>query len=195
MATATTILFTAEQTATIIGRAWKDPSFKQALLENPASALAQFLDFHLPPGFSLTVAEETATALYFVLPASAEAANNRDRPAIEAQIVARALHDGAFREALLADPTAALQEHFGMFLPETITVRVCEESATRRYLVLPLDPSSAVEEHEMTDLELMTVAGGGRTYRPNLPSCQVVNGMGRAPAKPTLAMRRRAQRC
>src|SRR4051812_31482258 len=105
---------TPELTAQVIGRAWKDPIFKQALLENPAGALAQFLDFHLPPGLSLTVAEETAAALFIVLPASAEAANNRDRPAIEAQIVARTLHDAAFREALLAEPAGALQQAFGM---------------------------------------------------------------------------------
>jgi hypothetical protein len=184
---------TREFTAQVIGRAWKDPIFKQALLENPASALAQFLDFQLPPDLSLTVAQETATTLYIVLPASAEAANNHDRPAIEAQIVARAQSDAAFREALIADPAGALQQAFGMHLPSTITVHVLVETPTTYYLVLPLDPTAAVAEHELSDLELMTVAGGGRTYRPGNPNCQLGGGSSRS--NYGISMRRRPQRC
>jgi hypothetical protein len=187
-------LLTRELSAQLIGRAWKDPIFKQALLENPAGALAQFLDFQLPPGLSLTVVEETATALYIVLPTSAEAANHRDRPAVEAQIVARALHDAAFRRALLADPAGELQQAFGMHLPSTMTVQVLVETPTTSYLVLPLDPTPALAERELSDLELMTVAGGGRTYRPGDPGSQ--NGdtsSSRTTKKKTLI--RRAQRC
>jgi hypothetical protein len=187
-------LLTHELTAQLIGRAWKDPIFKQALLENPAGALAQFMDFQLPPGLNLTVVEETATALYIVLPIGAEAASQRDRPAIEAQIVARALHDGAFRQALLADPAGALQQAFGMHLPSTITVHVLVETPTISYLVLPLDPTPALAERELSDLELMTVAGGGRTYRPGDPGSQNGNtSNSRTTKKKTLI--RRVQRC
>lgn len=184
---------TREFRAQVIGRAWKDPIFKQALLENPASALAECLDFQLPAGLSLTVAQETATTLYIVLPASAEAANNRDRPASEAQIIARALHDATFREALLADPASALQQAFGMHLPSTITVHVLVEAPTTSYLVLPLDPTPAVSERELSDLELMTVAGGGRTYRPGDPGSQ--SGGGKMTRTTSKTMSRRAQRC
>jgi hypothetical protein len=187
-------LLTRELTAQLIGRAWKDPIFKQALLEDPAGALAQFLDVQLPPGLHLTVVEETATTLYIVLPANAEAANHRDRPAAEAQIVARALHDAAFRQALLADPAGALQQAFGMHLPSTMTVHVLVETLTTSYLVLPLDPTPALAERELSDLELMTVAGGGRTYRPGDPGSQ--NGVltnARTTKKKDLL--RRAQRC
>jgi hypothetical protein len=193
MATRSAAFLTRELIAQVVGRAWKDPLFKQALLEKPANALAQFLDFQVPAGLSLTVAEETATVLYIVLPDGIEAANNRDRPASEAQIVARALHDAAFREALLADPAATLQQAFGMHLPSTMTVHVLVETPTTYYLVLPLDPTAAVAERELSDLELMTVAGGGRTYRPGNPGCQEITGMGRTTK--SLTMRRRAQRC
>jgi hypothetical protein len=193
MATRADAFFTREFTAQVIGRAWKDPIFKQALLENPAGALAQFMDFQLPPGLSLTVAQETATTLYIVLPASAEALNNRDRPAVEAQIVARALHDATFREALLADPAGALQQAFGMHLPSTITVQVLVETPTTHYQVLPLDPTAAVTEHELSDLELMTVAGGGRTYRPSNPACAKTSASSRT--SKNSGMRQRAQRC
>lgn len=186
-------LLTRELSAQLIGRAWKEPLFKQALLENPAGALARFMDFRLPPGHSLTVVEETATTLYIVLPASAEATDSRDRPAVEAQIVARALHDATFRQALLADPAGALQQAFGMHLPSTMTVQVLLETPTTFYLVLPLDPTPALAERELSDLELMTVAGGGRTYRPGDPNCQAVNGPQRTSQSPM--MRRRVQRC
>jgi hypothetical protein len=186
-------LLTRELSAQLIGRAWKDPIFKQALLEDPAGALAQFMDFQLPPGLRLVVVEETATTLSIVLPASAEAADRRERPAIEAQIVARALHDAAFCQTLLADPAGALQQAFGMHLPSTMTVQVLVETPTTAYLVLPLDPTPATAERELSDLELMTVAGGGRTYRPGDPGCQEITGMGRTTKKQ--ALRRRAQRC
>jgi hypothetical protein len=186
-------LLTRELSAQLIGRAWKDPIFKQALLENPAGALGQFMDFQLPSGLDLVVVEETATTLSLVLPASAEAAEGRERPAIEAQIVARALHDATFRQALLVDPAGALQHAFGMHFPSTMTVQVLEETPTTAYLVLSLDPTPALAERELSDLELMTVAGGGRTYRPGDPGCQEVTGMQRSTK--TNGMRRRAQRC
>jgi hypothetical protein len=187
-------LLTRELTAQLIERAWKDPIFKQALLENPAGALGQFMDFQLPSGLDLMVVEETATTLALVLPASAEAAEGRERPAIEAQIVARALHDATFRQALLVDPAGALQQAFGMHLPSTMTVQVLEETPTTAYLVLPLDPTPALAEHELSDLELMTVAGGGRTYRPGDPGSQDGStSNSRTTKKKTLI--RRAQRC
>ena len=64
--------------------------------------------------------------------------------------------DPAFREALLADPRAALSDATGVQIPDFVTVTVHEESLTDVHLVIP---AAAGDEIAEEDLEL--VAGGG----------------------------------
>ena len=80
-----------------------------------------------------------------------------------AAIVARALEDDAYREALLVNPKAAIQQAFGKELPLGLEVRVVEESPTVVYLVLP--PKPVVE---LRDGDLDAVAGGFAAPK-NLP--------------------------
>src|SRR6185437_8010368 len=80
---------------------------------------------------------------------------------MQEQVIARALKDPAFRQALLANPRAVLAEEYHVHLAEQVTLRVLEEPPNTFTLVLP-----AVEEAllELSDAELEGVSGGEIIY-------------------------------
>lgn len=82
------------------------------------------------------------------------------REDIDAAITERIATDPTFREALLADPRAALTALSGMSIPDSIRITVHQESPTDIHLVVPAD--STLSE---TDLEL--VSGGIDWYSDN----------------------------
>jgi hypothetical protein len=82
------------------------------------------------------------------------------RTEIERRIVQRSLQDDAFRQRLLADPRAAVEEELGTRLPEEVRVVAVEETADTAYLVLPPGASPSGETGELSDRELEAVAGG-----------------------------------
>lgn len=73
----------------------------------------------------------------------------------EAQIIARAMVDSAYRQALLADPRVILEKEIGLSLPETLRVIVHEETSSSWHIVLP-----APATNELSDESLDQVAGG-----------------------------------
>jgi hypothetical protein len=73
-----------------------------------------------------------------------------------AKIVAHAWKDARFKEKLLKNPKAALQE-MGMDIPENLEVRVIEEKANSMTFVLPTAPAKA---RELSEQELQKLAGG-----------------------------------
>lgn len=75
------------------------------------------------------------------------------RAEIDDLITARLAADPAFREALLADPRAALSAAAGVEIPDSVTITVHEESLTDVHIVVPAGDRIAED-----DLEL--VAGG-----------------------------------
>jgi len=88
----------------------------------------------------------------------------RTRDELEAQIVARAWADEAFRERLKTDPHAAVAEETGFLIPEAIEVEVVEETPEKGYLVIPLNRVAISEE------QLEAASGGlcaGEGYPPN----------------------------
>ena len=87
------------------------------------------------------------------------------RAEVERRLVERSLQDEEFRQRLLADPKAAVEEELGIQLPAEVQVRVVEETADTIYLVLP-SASPAGEGRELSDRELEEVAGGGDTSYP-----------------------------
>ena len=66
-----------------------------------------------------------------------EASGGGVRSEVERRLVQRSLEDESFRQRLLEDPRAAVEEELGTQLPESIEVRMVEESAQTIYLVLP----------------------------------------------------------
>ena len=89
-----------------------------------------------------------------------DAIGGGDRTALEQRIVQRSLDDDAFRQQLLADPRAAVEQELGTQLPSGIRVQVVEESADTVFLVIPLSSQAGGDEGELSDSELASVAGG-----------------------------------
>jgi hypothetical protein len=82
-----------------------------------------------------------------------------ERAEMERRLIQRGLEDESFRQTLLADPRAAIEEELGTRLPDDITVVAVEETANNIYLVLP--QAAEQGEGELSDRDLEGVAGGG----------------------------------
>lgn len=59
------------------------------------------------------------------------------------QVIEKAWTDSNFKKKLLADPKAAIQEAFGVAIPDEYQLQVLEETDDTLYLVLPQSPASA----------------------------------------------------
>lgn len=66
--------------------------------------------------------------------------SNRNGPDIEG-IIQRAWADSTFRERLLANPKAVIEDALGVTLPDEVNVYIHEESDTDIHLVLPRRPA------------------------------------------------------
>jgi hypothetical protein len=81
------------------------------------------------------------------------------RAEMERRLVQRSLEDDAFRQRLLEDPKAAVEQELGTRPPEDVRVVAVEETAQTIYLVLP-SASPLGEGGKLSDQELEAVAGG-----------------------------------
>jgi hypothetical protein len=81
------------------------------------------------------------------------------RAEMERSLINRSLEDEDFRQSLLDDPKGTAEQELGSHLPESIELRVVEESADTIYLVLP-SASPVGEGGELSDEALEAVAGG-----------------------------------
>lgn len=64
---------------------------------------------------------------------------------LKIQIIQKAWEDAAFKAQLLANPKAAINEAFGVEIPDTFEVVAVEETSNKFYLVIPVNPSSLNE--------------------------------------------------
>ena len=96
---------------------------------------------------------------------------------MERTLVQRSLEDDSFRQRLLDDPKATVEQELETQLPEDVEVSVVEESADTIYLVLP-SASPLVEGVELSDRELEEVAGGGTGSLPTCPETCMGNTCG-----------------
>src|SRR5215217_3308085 len=83
------------------------------------------------------------------------------RAEMERSIVQRSIEDEAFRQQLLADPKAAVEQELGTRLPEEVRMVTVEETADTIYLVLPSTPIAGTESGTLSDQQLESVAGAG----------------------------------
>jgi Nitrile hydratase, alpha chain len=80
---------------------------------------------------------------------------------MERRLIERSLQDDAFRQRLLEDPRATMEQELGAKLPADVQITAVEESADTIYLVLPATPMAGREGVELSDRDLESVAGAG----------------------------------
>ena len=78
------------------------------------------------------------------------------RAELDGLIHNRLATDPGFRDALLADPRAAVSKLMGIPIPNSVAIDVHEESLSHVHLVVPAKASTG----ELADNELEQVAGG-----------------------------------
>ena len=61
------------------------------------------------------------------------------RQQLETHLAARALQDPDFRERLLKDPKAAIEQEIGLRFPDGVHISVHEETLNQLHVVLPID--------------------------------------------------------
>ena len=82
------------------------------------------------------------------------------RQEMERRLIEKSVEDEAFRQRLIEDPKAAVEQELGTRLPEDVRVEAVEESADTIYLVLPSTRMAGAEDGALSDRELESVAGG-----------------------------------
>ena len=132
--------------AQVVARAWVDPAYKQRLLEDGTTALAEF-------GFSGSQGEKLTV---------------ENRPAVHNVIVCTLCScypwpvlglpptwykSAAYRSRTVMDPRGVLRE-LGLDLPDDVEVRVWDSNAASRYLVLPERPQGT---EAMSEADLATL--------------------------------------
>ena len=130
--------------ARVVARAWTDPAYKQRLLSDSASALAE-LGIHMD---NLVVVENTRAVHNAVVCTLCSC-----YPWAVLGLPPTWYKEPAYRSRMVIEPRAVLRE-FGLELDGTVEVRVWDSSAEQRYLVLPERPAGT---EGMTEAELATL--------------------------------------
>jgi Nitrile hydratase, alpha chain len=85
------------------------------------------------------------------------------RAEMERRLIEKGLEDESFRQRLIEDPKAAVEQELGTRLPEEVRVVTVEETSDTIYLVLPSTSMAGAEGGALSDQELESVAGGADT--------------------------------
>ena len=130
--------------ARVVARAWVDSAYKQRLLSDSMSALAE-LGIHMN---NLIVVENTPAVHNAVVCTLCSC-----YPWAVLGLPPTWYKEPAYRSRMVIEPRAVLRE-FGLELDESVEMRVWDSSAEQRYLVLPERPPGTAG---MTEAELATL--------------------------------------
>jgi nitrile hydratase subunit alpha len=127
--------------ARVVARAWVDPAYKQRLLSDSMSALAE-LGVHMN---NLVVVENTPTVQNAIVCTLCSC-----YPWAVLGLPPIWYKEAAYRSRMVIEPRVVLRE-FGLEVDESVEIRVWDSSAEQRYLVLPERPPGT---EGMTETEL-----------------------------------------
>ncbi|MBV9507015.1 MAG: nitrile hydratase subunit alpha [Acidobacteriia bacterium] len=130
--------------ARVVARAWTDPAYKQRLLTDANSALAE-LGFAGQQGENMVVVENTPEVHNVVV---CTLCSCYPWPVLGLPPVW--YKSAPYRSRTVMDPRGVLNE-FGTAIPEDVEVRVWDSTAELRYLVLPERPA---DTESLTEEEL-----------------------------------------
>jgi nitrile hydratase len=129
--------------AQVVARAWTDPAYRERLLADGTSAIAE-LGFGGAEGEHMV---ENTPEVHNVVVCTLCSCY----PWPVLGLPPRWYKSNAYRSRVVREPRAVLAE-FGTVVPDHVEVRVWDSSAEIRYLVLPLAPADAAQR---TDEELV----------------------------------------
>ena len=134
--------------AKVVARAWCDPDFKQALLNNGHDTVRE-MGFD-PGAMKLIVVENTDT-VHNVIVCTLCSCYPRNLLGLPPDWYKQR----AYRSRVVKTPRKVLSE-FGLTLPDEITVRVHDSTADMRYIVLPKRPVGTENMSQDALAELVT---------------------------------------
>ena len=134
--------------AKVVARAWVDPAFKQRLLKDATTAIAE-LGFGGLQGEHMVVVENTRNTHNVVVCTLCSC-----YPWPVLGLPPAWYKEAAYRSRIVIDPRSVLRE-FGTGLDDNVEVRVWDSSAEIRYLVLPERPAGTEHLSEAQLAELV----------------------------------------
>jgi nitrile hydratase len=149
--------------ARVVARAWTDPQFKDRLLKNPHSAVAE-LGYVLPDTTPRIEVVENTDQVHHLVVCTLCSCYPRDllgRPPDWYKSL-------PYRSRAVVDPRGVIRE-FGLEIDASIEVRVLDSTADLRYLVLPRRPDGTEGWGEEQLAELVTrdsMIGAGSPKAP-----------------------------
>jgi nitrile hydratase len=148
--------------AQVVARAWGDSEYKQRLLADGRSAIAE-LGFTDSQGAELVVVENTPTVHNVVVCTLCSC-----YPWAVLGLPPSWYKSFAYRSRAVREPRVVLDE-FGLDMPESVEVRVWDSNSDIRYMVLPERPQGTDEltEEELSALVTRdSMIGVGRAKAP-----------------------------
>jgi nitrile hydratase len=129
----------------IVAKAWADPAFRAALIEDPKAALAASMGIEIGAAPELRVLENTDRVHNVVVCTLCSC-----YPRMILGIPPAWYKSREYRARVVREPRTVLGE-FGVSLPEDVEVRVSDSTADLRFLVIPVRPpqTEGLDEREL----------------------------------------------
>jgi nitrile hydratase len=156
--------------ARVVARAWTDPAYKQRLLEDATSAIAE-LGYTGIQGEDMVVVENTPEVHNVVVCTLCSC-----YPWPTLGLPPNWYKSAPYRSRAVIDPRGVLSE-FGVAVPDTTEVRVWDSNAELRYFVLPMRPEGT---EEMNENELAGLITRDSMIGTGLPKTRAAGGSAKA---------------